>query len=34
MSSAAASYQAIVGFILIVFVNWLVRRIDRDSALF
>jgi putative aldouronate transport system permease protein len=34
MSSAAASYQAIVGFILIVFVNWLVRRFDRDSALF
>jgi putative aldouronate transport system permease protein len=34
MSSAAASYQAIVGFVLIVLVNWLVRRIDRDSALF
>jgi putative aldouronate transport system permease protein len=34
MSSAAASYQAIVGFILITVVNWLVRRFDPDSALF
>jgi putative aldouronate transport system permease protein len=34
MSSAAASYQAIVGFILITLVNALVRRIDRESALF
>ncbi|MDR1904128.1 MAG: ABC transporter permease subunit [Treponema sp.] len=34
MSSAAASYQAIVGFVLITLVNALVRKIDRDSALF
>jgi putative aldouronate transport system permease protein len=34
MSSAAASYQAIVGFILINVVNAVVRRIDKDSALF
>jgi putative aldouronate transport system permease protein len=34
MASAAASYQAIVGFVLIFLVNMIVRKIDKDSALF
>jgi len=34
MSSAAGLYQAVVGFVLVLTVNLLVRRIDKDSALF
>ena len=34
MASAAAAYQAIVGFIIINIVNTIVRRVDRESALF
>ena len=34
MSAAAGLYQSVVGFILIVSANLLVRRIDADSALF
>ena len=34
MSSAAGVYQSIVGFILVLSANALVRRIDKDSALF
>lgn len=34
MSSAAAAYQSIVGFVIIVTVNALVRKIDSDNALF
>lgn len=34
MSSAAGLYQSTVGFILVLGANLLVRRIDRDSALF
>ncbi len=34
MASAAGFYQSIVGFVLIIACNLLVRRIDRDSALF
>ncbi len=34
MSSAAGLYQSIVGFVLVVFSNQLVRRVDRESALF
>jgi len=34
MSSAAGFYQAIVGFILIVTSNAIVRKIDRDQAMF
>ena len=33
MSAAAGVYQAIVGFILVLGANLLVRKIDRDSAL-
>lgn len=34
MSSAAAVYQSVVGFVIIVAVNALVRKIDADNALF
>ena len=33
MSAAAGVYQSIVGFILVLGANLLVRKIDRDSAL-
>ncbi len=34
MSSAAGAYQSIVGFILILISNFVVRKIDKDRALF
>jgi putative aldouronate transport system permease protein len=34
MSSAAGLYQAVVGFVLVVSVNFLVRKIDKENALF
>lgn len=34
MSSAAGLYQALVGFILVLFSNYMVARKDRDRALF
>lgn len=34
MSSAAGLYQSVVGFVLVLAANLLVRRIDRDSAIF
>ncbi len=34
MSAAAGVYQSVVGFVLVVTVNWLVRRFDPDKALF
>jgi len=34
MAAAAGFYQAVVGFILVVLANWIVRRIDRERALF
>lgn len=34
MSSAAGVYQSIVGFVLILIANWLVRRRHADQALF
>jgi len=34
MSSAAGFYQSIVGFILILAANFIVRKLDSDSALF
>jgi len=33
MSAAAGLYQSVVGFILVLTVNLVVRKIDRDSAL-
>jgi putative aldouronate transport system permease protein len=34
MASAAGSYQAVVGFCIILIVNLVVRKIDRENALF
>jgi putative aldouronate transport system permease protein len=34
MASAAASYQAVVGFCVIFIVNTIVRKLDRENALF
>jgi putative aldouronate transport system permease protein len=34
MSAAAGVYQSVVGFFLVLSVNWLVRRFDPDKALF
>lgn len=34
MSSAAGFYQSIIGFVLVLAANTLVRKIDRDSAIF
>lgn len=34
MSSAAAFYQSVVGFVLVLMSNAVVRKIDRDNALF
>lgn len=34
MSSAAGFYQSVVGFVLVVVSNAIIRRIDRDSAIY
>jgi putative aldouronate transport system permease protein len=34
MSTAAGLYQSVVGFVLVMISNYVVRRIDKDSALF
>lgn len=34
MSSAAGLYQSVVGFVLVLAANLIVRKIDRDSAIF
>jgi len=34
MSAAAGVYQSVVGFILVLTVNWMVRRVDPEKALF
>ena len=34
MSSAAGVYQSVVGFILVMAANGIVRKVDKDSALF
>lgn len=34
MSSAAGAYQSVVGFILILLANFIVRKLDKDNALF
>ncbi len=34
MASAANLYQSVVGFILVLGSNFIVRKIDKDSALF
>lgn len=34
MAAAAGFYQAIVGFVLVLLSNWIVRRVDAEKALF
>lgn len=34
LASAASTYQAIVGFILVLVVNLIVRKVDKESAMF
>ena len=34
MSSAASVFQAVIGFVLVLIANGVVRRVDRESALF
>ena len=34
MSAAAGFYQSVVGFILVLVANWIVRKLDSDNALF
>ena len=34
MSSAASFYQSIVGFVMVIIANMVVRKIDRDQAIF
>jgi putative aldouronate transport system permease protein len=34
MSSAAGVYQSVVGFSIVMFSNWIVRKVDKDRALF
>ena len=34
MSAAAGLYQSLVGFVLVLLANWIVRKIDSDNALF
>lgn len=34
MSSAASVFQSIIGFVLVLLANWIVRKIDKDMAMF
>ena len=34
MSSAAGVYQSLVGFVIVMLSNWIVRLVDKDRALF
>ena len=34
MSSAAGVYQSLVGFVVVMISNWIVRRVDKDQAFF
>jgi putative aldouronate transport system permease protein len=34
MASAAGAYQAVVGFVIIVIVNGIVRKVDKENAMF
>lgn len=33
MAAAAQLYQSVIGFVLVIFFNWVVRRIERDEPL-
>jgi putative aldouronate transport system permease protein len=34
MSAAASTFQAFVGFILVLMSNYIVRKIDKEKAIF
>lgn len=34
MSSAAGLYQSIVGFVVVLLANWIIRRMDKENAMF
>lgn len=34
MASAAALYQSVVGFVMVIVTNWIVRRMNKEDALF
>ena len=34
VTSAAGLYQNVIGFILVITVNWIVKKINTDSAIF
>lgn len=34
MSAAAGLYQSVVGFFLVLGSNWIVRKVDKDQAVF
>ena len=34
LSSAANFYQSMVGFVLVLLSNWIVKKVDKESALF
>ena len=34
IASAASTYQAVVGFVLVLAVNMIVRKVDRENAMF
>lgn len=34
MSAAANLYQSVVGFLMVVGTNFIIRKVDRESALF
>ena len=34
MSSAAGVYQSMVGFVLVLLANWVVKKISEENALF
>ncbi len=34
MSSAAGLYQSVVGFVVVLLANWIIRKIDKENAMF
>jgi putative aldouronate transport system permease protein len=34
LAAAAGFFQAVAGFILVLLANWVVRKIDKEQALF
>ena len=34
MAAAAGFFQSVVGFFLVIFTNWIVKKMDKDQGLF